>query len=207
MSAFKIKASSGGGDFSVPPPGNHPAVLVGLVDVGTQEEEYQGVRKSARKVFLAWELTGEADPATGKNFIVGRDYTASMHERSALRAIIEKWRGKALGDDEEFELTKILGKPCLLSLVHKQSQTGKTYAKIDSIGALPKGMTAPPATITPFSWEIEGGDVSKIPDWMPRVYGELIKDVIARAEEITSPGETKAASATTVDNDELAAIF
>ena len=157
---FSMKASSGG-DFETPAAGSQPAVLVGLIELGTQQEEYQGQTKEARKVFLVWELTGEKK-SDGSNFVIGRDYTQSLNQMAALRKVVEKWRGREMQVDEEFDLTKLIGKPCLLSLVHKTSQGGKTYAKIDGVQAVPKGMAVPPATRKPIVWAIDGGQ--PIPD-------------------------------------------
>jgi hypothetical protein len=181
MGVFKQKATSGG-DYAIPPAGAHPAVLV---DLGTHEYTYNGKITKNRKVFLVWELTAEPNQGGG-NFVVGCDYTLRLNPKAALQAIVEKWRGRALGEGEEFELTALLGTPCLLTLVHKSSQNNRTYAKIDSIGPLPKGMAAPPATLTPFCWEI--GDAAELPGWLPFVYGEPAQDVIARSAERTGLG-------------------
>ncbi len=188
MSAFKNKASSGGGDFTAAPAGSHPAVLVAMVDLGTHDDTYQGKVNTNRKLFLAWELTAEPDAATGENFIVGRDYTNSLNPKAAFRQIVEKWRGRAFTDGEEFDYSKLLGKPCLLTLVHKTSQGGNTYAKIDSVGPLPKGMKAAPATKAPLLWEI-GDDMAKLPSWLPFVYGEAVTEVLKRSAELVNGGE------------------
>jgi hypothetical protein len=43
MSAWKTKASKGGdGNFEKAPAGSHPAVCVGMFDLGTQENDFQG---------------------------------------------------------------------------------------------------------------------------------------------------------------------
>lgn len=204
MSAFKNKATSGGGDntYEVPPAGSHAGILVALVDLGTQEEDYQGQTKKTRKLFMAWELTGE-QTTEGANFIVGRDYTNSLGEKANLRKIIESCRGKPFAEGEEFDFSKMLNKPYLLTLVHKTSQSGKKYAKIESVGPLPKGMQAAPATKTPFMWEV--GDSATLPEWLPYVYGEPAAEVIARSQE--AKGGITTAAPTEVNNDELAAMF
>jgi hypothetical protein len=40
-------------------------------------------------------------------------------------------------------VTNLLGVPCLLSITHKTSGNGKTYANIASVSMLPKGMDCP----------------------------------------------------------------
>src|SRR5262249_53352279 len=123
-----MKATKGGGEggnFDAPPAGSIPGVLVALIDLGTHTEEYDGASKETHKVYLAWELTGEAKPGGGGNFFIGRDYTYSFAESANLRKVVQAWRGKDFAQDEEFDLAMLLGKPCLLSLLHKQSQSGR----------------------------------------------------------------------------------
>lgn len=183
-SPWKQKATNGGGEFDVPDAGSHPAVLVALIDLGTHEDEYQGQTRTVRKVFLAWELVGEPKPGGGGNFVVGRDYNLSFGQKAKLRETVEKWRGKAFSEGEDFDLSALLGKSCLVTLVHKTSQnSGKTYAKIDGVTALPKGMKAAPPTVGPVQWSVDSG--GPIPDepWLPYVYGEPLKQVIERSAE------------------------
>lgn len=55
---FQLKANKGGGGNGGEqvPPGNHPAVLVALIDMGTQHDEYQGKASWRCNVLLVWEL-------------------------------------------------------------------------------------------------------------------------------------------------------
>ena len=54
--SFKMKSSSGeGGQFEIPPAGNHPAVLVGIIDLGTRPSTFQGKTTDRREVYLVWE--------------------------------------------------------------------------------------------------------------------------------------------------------
>ena len=69
MSVFKQTAASSGGDYENAPVGNHPAVLVAMIDIGTHEEDYQGAKKQTRKIYLAWELVDEKK-ADGKNHVI-----------------------------------------------------------------------------------------------------------------------------------------
>ena len=76
MSAFKNKASSGGGDFAVPPAGSHPAVMVALVDLGMHTDTYQGDTTTNRKLFLVWELT-ERHPIVDLHLFARRNFWTS----------------------------------------------------------------------------------------------------------------------------------
>lgn len=187
---FNYKASAGGGDYEQPPAGNHPAVLVALIDMGTQRNDYQGKVRWDRKVLLAWELTTKKQ-ANGKNFVVVRDYTCEkLTSKSKLRILLEGWRGRQYRDDEEVNLEAILGKPCLLGLVAGKSSTGKDITKLESASQIPDGMTKPVPTCPLFTWEV-GGDVALIPNWIPFLYGEDVKEVIARCNEISGGAPAK----------------
>lgn len=182
MGVFKQKAKTGGGDFTPVAAGTYPAVLVALLDIGTYRETFQGQKpKDVRKLVLAWEL--EADDG---RYFIGRDYTLSLADKAHLRALVEKWRGKSLGDDEEFDLEKLVGKPCLLSVSHKEAKTsGNTYARVDGAAALMKGMTAIKPTHKPFAWSVEDGSAFPDHEWIPYLRGEPLAEVVKQCHERT----------------------
>src|SRR5579859_1912968 len=133
---FTVKAKAGGGT-EVPPAGNHPAVLVALIDLGTQRTEYNNQVSWQRKVYLVWELTTEQVAGTTNNHVIGRDYTLTFSSKSLLRGLIEKWRGRGFAENEEFDLSKLLGQKCLLTVIHKTSGNDRLYAKIECISSVP----------------------------------------------------------------------
>lgn len=171
------------GSFAPPPAGNHVAICYRLIDLGTQIVEWQGVKKTQRKVLISWELPNELmteGDYAGQPFTIGRRYTWSMSEKANLRHDLESWRGKAFTDDDfvgpnRFNARNIIGKPCMLSIVH-ESKDGNTYANIKSVAAMPKGMTAPPMINTPiyFTLERDGFD-NVVLDGMSDKMKETIK--------------------------------
>ena len=73
--SWKVKASSTeGGDFELPPSGSYPAVLIGLIDLGTHDREYNGKTDEVHKLLFVWELVTESK-ADGDNFVVIKDFT------------------------------------------------------------------------------------------------------------------------------------
>lgn len=137
-----------GGDFAPPPAGTHVAVCYRLVDLGTQKIEFQGETKMQRKIMLSWELPDEL-MEDGRPFTVSKRYTLSSHEKATLRAHLEAWRGRAFTEAEldpanpaGFNIKNILGKGCLLSVVHN-TKDGKTYANVGSLSKLLKNQTPP----------------------------------------------------------------
>ena len=121
--------------FKMPEPGSYSASCYRVVDLGTQESNFQGEKKYARKVMLSFELDEEMEP--GKPYVISTTMTVSLHEKSALRKFLQGWRGRDFTPEEllGFDPSKLVGAPCLLSLVQKGE-----YVNIDSASKLPKGM-------------------------------------------------------------------
>ena len=180
---FKLTASSGGGDFEVVPAGNHPAVLVSIIDLGTHEETFNGKKKKQHKVHLTWELPDEKK-ANGESHVIGREYTQSLNEKAAMRAMIEAWFDKPLKDNEVFDITVLLGRACMVSVLNEE-KNGKTYSKIKSIGSIPKQMPKPKATIKPIKFDIEEDDLASFPteEWLPWSYGSKLIDLAKLSPE------------------------
>lgn len=135
-----------GGSYELCPAGNHLAVCNRVIDLGTQRVDYEGQVKMQRKIFIGWVIPAEL-MEDGRPFGIGKRYTLSMHEKAAMRKDLESWRGKAftaeeLGPQGTFNIENLVGKACFLSVVHT-SRDQKTYANINAVAALPKGMTAP----------------------------------------------------------------
>ena len=184
--AFKGKATNdqGGGTRELPEAGSHPAALVAIIDLGTHDEEYQGETKSQRKVFLCWELVGEKMSGSTMNFVLGREYTLSYHQKAALRQTAEKLRKKPYQEGEEIDYSRMLGFPCLVTVEHKKAaNSDKVYARIKDVTALPKGMQCPRPQREPFAWAIEDGGDAPDFDWLPRVFGERVADKVSRSSE------------------------
>ena len=136
---------SGGHDFEQPPVGAHVAICTKVIDIGTQEGEYQGKKNFKRQSIIGWELPNELiteGDYAGKPFTVSRFYTSSLSEKANLRADLVSWRGREFTEQElqGFESKNILGKPCMLSIV--MSEKGR--ARVKGVMALPKGSSVPP---------------------------------------------------------------
>jgi len=138
---LNAREPQGDGDFQLAPEGTHIARCYRLIDMGTQHSEMYD--KWQPKVMVAWELCDEKMD-DGRPFTVAGFYTNSLHEKATLRQHLESWRGKRFTAEElsGFDLRNVLGKPCLVSIVHNDSGK-RTYANVQSVTALPKGTTAP----------------------------------------------------------------
>lgn len=184
--AMKLTATkSQGGDYEYPEPGNQVAVLVGIIDLGTVKKNFKGQEYDAREVLFVWELTTQQMTGSTFNHVVGLSYTLSFGEKSNLRKMVAKWRGKPFAEGEEIDISVMLGKSCLLD-VQPSGKEDKKYVKLDPLCAaqLPKGTTCPAAKRKPVMWEIEGND--QLPehlDWLPWLYIETVQDRIKRSNE------------------------
>jgi hypothetical protein len=140
--------------FELPPAGTFVAICCHVIDLGTQTLEYQGQTKRAHKIALAWLLPDELKE-DGTPFTIGRRFTASLHEKAALRQFLEAWRGRAFTLEElkSFALPRLINAPCLLNIVHME-RDGKTYAEVKGASPLPKGMQPPPPVADPIIFDI-----------------------------------------------------
>ncbi len=183
MGAMKVKPSSGSGSEKAPP-GNHPAILVAIIEMGTQETEFQGVKKWAPQAYFVWELVTEKQSGTkDRNHVVALDLNVYLNDKAKLRKFIEARTGKKLDESAEFDIVgSELGQKCLLGVV----ANAKGYPKVDAVSAVPKGLPFPDPQHKPTHItldEIKAGTAA-VPDWVPYLYGEKLADVIARCKEI-----------------------
>lgn len=171
-----LLTANGGQDFEQPPAGNHVARCYQVVDMGTQKGEYQGVPNFQRKVSIRWELCNEFmkdGEQAGKPFSVGKIYTASLGEKANLRAHLESWRGKAFTPAElsGFDPKNVLGAPCMVNV----GMTDKGKAKVLSVAALPKGMTAPDCVNPKVYFSLDKYDNATFESLSKWLKGEIIK--------------------------------
>ena len=154
-----------GGDFTPPPAGTHLAVCYRVIDLGTQQVDWQGETKQQHKLMLSWELPDEK-MEDGRPFSISQRYTFSSHEKARFRQDLEAWRGAKFteadlaGPPNGFHVRKLLGVPCLLTVVHNVKQ-GKTYANISAVTKIMKGMVAPPLVNERVYFSLEPAEYSQ----------------------------------------------
>lgn len=138
-----MPAVNSDGGFEKCPEGNHLAVCYEVIDLGTQESNWDGEIKRQHKIWIGWETASE-QMEDGRPYVIGRRYTFSSHEKSTLRKDLESWRGKKFSDEDiaKFDLKNLIGAACFLNVVHS-TKGDRTYANISTVAALPKGTTAP----------------------------------------------------------------
>lgn len=196
--SFKQTAGKGGGDFERAPAGNHPAVLVAIIDLGTQHNEYQGKASWRREVLLVWELPTKKT-AAGKSHLMSAAVTLSLNEKATLRKWIDGMTGKKMADGTEFDITAVLGKTCLLNVLHND----KGYPRVEAVAGYPDGLPAPTATLAPTAVSLEEFEAGKaIPEWVPWLYSRSLEKMVSPADhvrnckEIAGEGPPRSAPAT-----------
>ncbi|HOH39806.1 MAG TPA: hypothetical protein PK807_05890 [Verrucomicrobiota bacterium] len=135
-----VLQSKVGGDFKPHPEGIHPAICVDLIDLGLVESEWQGQRRLVNKLRLVFETEQRGED--GKNCIITKTFTASLHPKAKLSDFVGKWRGRPVVPGESIDLSKLIGANCTLVVSHQQNMVGRTYASIDAVSKPTKRLVA-----------------------------------------------------------------
>ena len=135
--------SNSGTDYKPVPAGTYAACCIRVIDLGTQVSAYNG--KAQRKVLFTWEIPEvevETDDGPMPALISNR-YTASLHEKATLRAVLQSWRGKPFTKEEldGYDLKKIVGATSLLGVIHKENFGSGIFT--DNTQAKPSRISSP----------------------------------------------------------------
>ena len=185
-------------EFEILSSGTHRAVCSQIVGIGMQETEWQGVISEKQRIKLRFEVpdervtweTSDGESKEGPK-IIWLTCTFSMHKNARLRKFIQSWLGIALGDKEayDFDVDQMLGKACLISVVHNDWQ-GKTYANIDSISPLMRGMDVPVIEGESFCFDPyhhTPEEFDRLPEWLQELVNkgiELVREQERRANPV-----------------------
>jgi len=141
------------------PQGNHVAICYKMIELGTITETFKGEDVTRHRVLLYWELSNELKEFDGieRPISVSKEFTLSMNEKSTLRKMLESWRGKGFTSDEAnaFDITKLMGVPCMVNVIHVTSGAGNQYESVTSITPLPKGMEKPKQVNKTFEFSLD----------------------------------------------------
>lgn len=194
-----ISKGTGGAGFDPVPEGTHVARCVSVVDLGVQESQW-GAKE---RIYIGWEVPAvrvEWTDQDGKDHegpaLIGASFTNSIHEKSILGQLLTSWRGKQFTEDERkgFDLFSILGVPCMISVMHKESN-GKTYANVNAVMRLPQGTECPQVETDVVGYspmdESTAGNLKKLPNWLQ----EKVRAGFKMAEDSTVVGSSARASA------------
>lgn len=167
--------SGGGKDFDPVPEGSHLAVCDMFVDLGIQETNYNGQVKQQHKIYLRWQIPSlrlkyEKDGVEHEGpMAIGSKFTLSLHEKASLRKILQSWRGRAFTPDElrKFDVTTVLGAPCLITVTHEPKDGGGVYANVGAVAKLPPGVPAPTIDGETLIYDADNlGNFEKLRPWL-----------------------------------------
>lgn len=184
--SWVVDPTSGGGQTEKAPPGNHAAVLVAIIDLGTQRQKgFQGEPDwDARKLFWVWELVGKKKTGSSETHVIGLDITLSGGEKAKLRQFVEARTGRPM--PAGFKVADELGKPCMLNVKLKNEK----YPNVSGVAAWPSDLGIPEpkpsyplVAISLEDWRASGWDTARIPAWVPWMYGEELATVVRRSKE------------------------
>lgn len=149
-SLFTVSSTDQLREYPLIPAGTHEARLYGIVDIGTQPNNYPGATSPTKKevilmiefptqthVFKEWE--------PGKPFVLSRKFGKSFHKKSSLRIFLESMLGRQFTPEETtgFPLDTLIGTTFMCSVIHTENN-GKKYANILTAMPLPSSVKCPP---------------------------------------------------------------
>lgn len=133
--------------YVIAPEGLHAAVCCDVIDCGQQQTPFG----PKHKVELRWQLADSVDSEKGpQRPVVRQRYTNSLHEKARLRTMLEMWRGRKFSKEElqGFDLEKLTGASCQVQIIHHTTDEGSTYANVNTVIPLGKGMDKVTSTYT-----------------------------------------------------------
>lgn len=158
--------------FDPIPEGTYTGVCNMLVDLGVHYNQSFGTK--SEKVLIGWVIPDETyvnkDGKTVPRSLT-QEYTNSLSKKSNLRPMLASWRGKEFTAEEleGFSLRNIVGKACLLNIIHKQTKAGKVFSAVAGVMRLPKGMQSPELADTPILFDFDTDSLDQLealPEWI-----------------------------------------
>lgn len=178
------------GEFKSVPAGTHVGVVTGIAFLGLQPGS-QMYPTPSYKLALTVSFPGHKTDDGRGELSVTQTYTYSTNKKATLRKVVEAIVGPFADEKavNQFEISSLLGKAALFSVVHKQ-RDDKVFANIGGVIALPAGMPVaavqnPPRYFTP---DLDPSDFlaayNALPEFLRKKWDErLPEENKASAEE------------------------
>lgn len=142
-SADQYVAKNDGAKFTPAPEGQYVAVCADFILLGDAVDQYQNNEpRIVTKGALVFQIE-ETNEETGKRYEPSIEFNLTFGEKASLRKFLEAWRGKPYTNAEARQgapLHKLVGQCGIITVAHKVSGAGRTYAKITNITPLMKGI-------------------------------------------------------------------
>lgn len=147
--------------------GTYMARIVNIIDLGVQEDTYEGEKKIAHKIFVQFEFPTEMITINDeeKPRWLGKDFAVSLHEKATLVKLVSAADPDGSKTRKGRNLKALLDLPLMVTV----GSTNTGNAKIAGMARLMKGMTVPPLANPLVFFDLDGDDVeafNKLPEWM-----------------------------------------
>lgn len=162
--------------------GTHVARVVQIIDLGMQQQtDWQtgedrtyddGNPMIKPEVFITFEFPTERIEVDGedKPRWLSKRYTLSMHEKSALTALIHAIDPKG-AKSKSYNISKLLDKPLMISV----GSTKNDNAKVTGVAGVPKGLAVDPLENEARIFDMEEFDM-EVYEALPGFLQELIQE-------------------------------
>ena len=124
------------------PADTHHAVLYAVIDQGTHMISYPGEDPyPSRQCTLTWEFPEERGDfdSESKPLVLSGFYTVSTNGKAKISAVF-KAADPSWQPGTRFDLSTLIGKNFMVTVIHYSNQAGDTNAKISSVSQIPKRM-------------------------------------------------------------------
>lgn len=127
------------------PQGMHPAIIYGVINVGTQDGEYQGRATASNKLKLVIEIPGHRQlywkddtVPSPSAMIMDFNYSVSKNKKSGKKSKLLLLIESLFGPLQEsqylsFDISQLAGLKIFANVVHYYKQNGELGAKVDTI--------------------------------------------------------------------------
>ena len=131
-------------DFEIAPEGPTIGICYRVIDLGTQQVEYQGEKKLVPQVCLFFEMPNELTK-DGRPKIISNIYTLSLGEKAKLRPVVRDLTQEPVPNHiDGFDISCLVGKSGVVDIIHKEGRDGKIRSYIQSVSKVMKGTSVPP---------------------------------------------------------------
>ena len=168
MSLTNIKESGGKKkNFGRIDEGTFVARVAQLIDLGVQEDEYEGERKVAHKIFINFEFPTEMMEIEGeqKPRWVGKEFGVSLHEKATLTKLVQSADPDGKLTSKGRNLKGLMGLPLMVTI--GSTKTGN--AKIAGMARLMKGLQVAELSKDPVFFDMDSAskeDYEVLPQWI-----------------------------------------
>lgn len=157
--------------------GMQPGILIKIIDLGTQENEYKGDVKRNRQLFFQWELPEELIDAPeseyhGKPMTQGAFVNLTVGERAKLTKITLASTGEA--PKVGFDPATLLGSSCNLHIAHSTKNDGSTKSEIENFAPLLKSQKLGKPTNVLTNFDLDNFDANAFEN-LPAGFKKIIE--------------------------------